>query len=84
MIAETLDWPERVIDVRNIEPRHRHVVIARLFAFLDGQSSLQVIADHDPKPLRAQLEAEHGQSCRWTYLAQGPDLWRVRLQRICE
>ncbi len=42
-------------------------------------SSLQLIADHDSKPLSLQLEAKHGHRCRFTYLEQGPDLWRVRL-----
>jgi uncharacterized protein (DUF2249 family) len=37
--------------------------------------------DHDPRPLRIQLEAKHGDLCRWTYLEQGPDVWRIRLQR---
>ncbi len=81
---ETISSLERVIDVRNIEDTHRHVVIFRLFDRLDAQSSLQLIVDHDPKPLRDQLEAQHGDGLRWTYLAQGPDMWRIRLQRVLE
>ncbi len=72
---------ERVIDVREISPRIRHTVIFQLFEHLDAVSSLQLIADHDPRPLRLQLEATHGNRCRWTYLEQGPELWRVRLRR---
>lgn len=71
---------ERVIDVREINPRIRHTMIFQLFEHLDEASSLQLIADHDPRPLRLQLEAKHGNRCRWIYLEQGPDLWRVRLQ----
>lgn len=72
---------ERVIDVREINPHFRHTVVFQLFEDLKDMSSLQIIADHDPKPLRFQLEAKHGNRCRWSYLEQGPDLWRVRLQR---
>jgi uncharacterized protein (DUF2249 family) len=72
---------ERVIDVREINPRIRHTLIIQLFEHLDNVSSLQLLADHDPRPLRLQLEAKDGERCRWTYLEQGPDLWRVRLQR---
>lgn len=72
---------ERVIDVREISPRVRHTVIFQLFEHLDGMNSLQLISDHDPTPLRLQLEAKHSDGCRWTYLEQGPDLWRVRLRR---
>jgi uncharacterized protein (DUF2249 family) len=71
---------ERVVDVREISPRVRHTVIVQLFEHLDDLSALQLIADHDPRPLRLQLEAQHGNRCQWTYLEQGPDLWRVRLQ----
>lgn len=71
---------ERVIDVREISPRVHHTVIFQLFEHLDDLSTLQLIADHDPRRLRLQLEVKHGDRCRWTYLEQGPDLWRVRLQ----
>ena len=70
---------ERAIDVREISPQIRHTVIFQLFEHLDDTSSLQLIADHDPRSLRLQLEAKHGDRCRWTYLEQGPDQWRVRL-----
>jgi uncharacterized protein (DUF2249 family) len=71
---------ERTIDVREISPRIRHTLILQLFEHLDDASSLQLIADHDPRPLRLQLEAKHGNRCRWAYLEQGPDVWRVRLR----
>jgi Uncharacterized conserved protein (DUF2249) len=46
---------ERVIDVREISPRIRHTVIFQLFEHLDDVRSLQLIADHDPRPLRLTL-----------------------------
>lgn len=73
---------ERVIDVREIDPGHRHLIIFQLFEHLEPGSSLQLVVDHDPRRLRYQLEAKHGSRCRWTYLAQGPDLWRIRLHMI--
>jgi uncharacterized protein (DUF2249 family) len=80
-MSEDVHASERVINVRDIDPRHRHTIIFQLFEQLDPRSSLQLVVDHDPKPLRYQLEARHGARCRWTYLAQGPDLWRIRLQQ---
>lgn len=73
---------ERVIDVREIPPRHRHAIIFRLFDHLGPESSLQLIADHDPRPLRFQLEAKHGANCNWSYVEHGPDIWRVRLRHV--
>jgi uncharacterized protein (DUF2249 family) len=71
---------QRTIDVREIDPRLRHTVIFQLFESLAPDDALELVVDHDPRPLRHQFEARHGTLCRWTYLEQGPDLWRVRLQ----
>jgi uncharacterized protein (DUF2249 family) len=78
--VETVEG-ERVVDVREIAPRIRHTLILQLFEHLDAVGSLQLIVDHDPRPLRLQLEAKHGSRCRWSYLEQGPDVWRVRLRQ---
>lgn len=72
---------ERVLDVREIPPSHRHPIIFRLFDHLAVGSSIQLIADHDPRPLRYQFDAGYGDRCKWAYLEQGPDVWRVRLRR---
>lgn len=77
----TASAPERVINVKDIDPQHRHPIIDRLFAHLTADTSLQIIVDHDPKPLRFQLEAKHGARCQWAYLEEGPDIWRVRLRQ---
>jgi uncharacterized protein (DUF2249 family) len=73
---------ERVIDVREIPPRHRLAIIFQLFDHLGPESSLQLIADHDPRPLCFQLEAKHGANCNWSYVEHGPDIWRVRLRHV--
>ncbi len=71
---------ERIINVRDIDPRHRHMVIQQMFENLSPGSSLQLVVDHDPRPLRFQLETKYGAQCRWSYLEEGPDKWRVQLQ----
>lgn len=71
---------ERVVDVREINPRIRHKLIFQLFEHLGETDSLQLIADHDPLPLRLQLESKHGANCQWIYLEEGPNVWRVRLR----
>src|SRR5699024_9796231 len=38
--------------------------------------------DHDPKPLRFQLEAREPGQIDWLYLAEGPELWRVQVGRV--
>ena len=80
-MSEAAVRTERVINVKDIDPRHRHAVIRQLFEHLAPASSLQLVVDHEPRPLRAQLETKYGDRCRWSYLEEGPDAWRVRLQR---
>ncbi len=70
----------RTLDVRSIEPQQRHAVIPKLFASLGPGASLELIVDHDPRPLHYYLESTHGDALRWDYLEQGPELWRVRLE----
>lgn len=72
---------ERVIDVREISPRVRHDVIFQLFQNLRPAQGFTIVNDHDPKPLHFQFQARFGGHFQWTYLEQGPDLWRVRISR---
>ena len=75
---------ERLIHVAEIDPRHRHAILSRLFAHLAPDQSLQIVVDHDPRRLRLQLEATHGSRCVWSYLEKGPDVWRVRLRLLSD
>jgi len=71
---------EHVIEVADIEPRFRHNIIGQLFKHLEPGHSLQIVIDHDPQRLRFQLDLAFGELCDWSYLEQGPDVWRVRLR----
>jgi uncharacterized protein (DUF2249 family) len=73
MSTETIGASERVIDVRDIEPRFRHQIIHQLVEHLAPDSSLQLIADRRPQPLRYQLALRFGAQCVWSYLEEGPD-----------
>lgn len=71
---------ERVIEAADIEPRLRHNIIGQLFKHLEPGHSLQIVVDHDPQRLHFQLDLAFGGLCDWSYLEQGPDVWRVRLR----
>jgi uncharacterized protein (DUF2249 family) len=73
---------ERVINVADIDPKYRHDILFRLFEHLAPDESLQIIVDHNPRRLRLQLEARHGSRCAWSYLEEGPGIWRVRLRLL--
>ncbi|MGH7920802.1 MAG: DUF2249 domain-containing protein [Candidatus Dormibacteraceae bacterium] len=69
------------LDVRPLPPARRHELI---FERLDGLSvgqALTLVNDHDPAPLRYQLEATRDGGYRWDYLQRGPEVWQVRIGR---
>ena len=69
------------LDVRVIPPREKHPTIFRAFDGLASGDALVLVNDHDPRPLRYQLLAERPDTFEWTYLEEGPDVWRVRIDR---
>ncbi len=73
--------PPDVLDVRTLSPARRHQLI---FATLDGLGvgqAVTLVNDHDPVPLRYQLEATRGESFSWEAVEAGPTTWRVRIAR---
>lgn len=69
------------LDVRVIPPREKHPTIhSRLHELAVGES-LTIVNDHDPRPLRFELEADHPGQFGWEYLESGPETWRVEISR---
>jgi uncharacterized protein (DUF2249 family) len=71
----------RTLDVRDVSPRDRHPLIFDTFDQLGSGEAMELINDHDPKPLYYQFLAEYPQAVDWEYLEQGPEVWRVRITR---
>lgn len=67
------------IDVRQVLPRDRHPLIFSSFDALQPGQALELVSDHDPKPLHSQFKDRRAGAFEWTYLQSGPDLWRVRI-----
>lgn len=69
------------VDVRKIEPRERHPLIFSTFRALAPGESMELVNDHDPRPLYHQFQAEMPGTFAWNDLEQGPDTWRVAITR---
>jgi len=69
------------IDVREIAPRERHSTIFAALEHLAAGAVLEIVNDHDPKPLYFQLEARQPGRFSWAYAENGPDVWRVAIQK---
>jgi uncharacterized protein (DUF2249 family) len=70
------------IDVRTIAPRERHPLIFSTFNALQPGQSLQLVSDHDPRPLHAQFESLAQGQFSWNYLEAGPALWRIQIGKF--
>lgn len=69
------------IDVRSIPPRDRHPLIFTTFDGLQPGESFLLVNDHAPKPLYYQFLHERTDQFNWQYLEEGPEVWRVRIEK---
>lgn len=67
------------LDVRDIIPRERHPKIFNTFDSLQAGEKMVLINDHDPKPLKYQLDAERTGQLEWKYILTGPEVWKVEI-----
>lgn len=71
------------LDVRTLPHgggRHE-AIFARLDALRPG-GRLVIVNDHDPRPLRFQLDAAWPGLYSWEYLQAGPQVWRIAITRV--
>ena len=73
--------PAATVDVREVAPRDRHPLIFSTFAALAAGEALELVNDHDPRPLYHQFNAQMPGQFAWDYLEAGPDTWRVAITR---
>lgn len=69
------------LDLRQAELRERHPLPFGSFESLLPGQSLQLINDHDTRPLCDQLRSRCGDTVTWSCLESGPALWRVLVGR---
>ncbi len=70
------------VDVRTLAPQERHPLIFSTFSQLASGEAMELINDHDPKPLHARFKSDLPGKFSWDYLEQGPDTWRVAITRL--
>jgi uncharacterized protein (DUF2249 family) len=68
-----------ILDVRSLVPMQRHSTIFQRVDEMPAGASFILVNDHDPKPLRYQMDAEYPGQFSWTYLESGPEVWRVEI-----
>lgn len=71
----------RVINVRPIPKPQRHPQIFEALDALAVGQSVVVQNDHNPIPLRGQVETLYGDQFGWSYLEEGPEVFRLQFTR---
>ena len=72
---------EIVLDVRQIPHAIRHATIFGAIGAIAPGFSLDLVADHNPLPLLAQLDQRNPGEFAVSYLEKGPEVWKLRLAR---
>ena len=67
------------VDAREYEPKDKHRVIFETFHSLQSGEKMELVNDHDPRPLHYQMLAEYTDQFEWEYLEEGPEVWKVAI-----
>ncbi|EKQ57401.1 MULTISPECIES: DUF2249 domain-containing protein [unclassified Clostridium] len=69
------------VDVRIYLPKDKRPAIFEAFDKLASGETMELINDHDPRPLYDHLSVERPNQFEWEYLEQGPELWRIGITK---
>lgn len=72
----------KVLDLRAVPRPERHSLVFTVFDGLAAGGNFLLINDHDPVPLRRQMEAMRPGQMTWDYLERGPNDFRIRVRRV--
>lgn len=70
------------LDARTIPHAIRHAAIHGVVDSLRPGAAFVLVAPHDPKPLLAQIADHHGDAVAVSYVQQGPEAWKLKLERV--
>lgn len=73
-----------VVNVAAYPSPFKHRAIFAAFDTLAPGLRMMIVNDHDPRPLHYQFQAERDGEFGWTYLEEGPETWRVAIERVSE
>ncbi len=81
MCEATVNTTVEELDVRSLLPAQLRETISQHIDDLAFGASFILINDRNPKPLCDQLETEYPRQLFWTYLEEGPSVWRIEIGR---
>lgn len=70
------------VDVRSIPPHERHPRIFALFDSLAPGEAIELVTDHEPRPLRSQFTAKHAGRFAWDQREVGHAHWEATIRKL--
>lgn len=74
-VTETLNVTTLVVLFKN-------QIILNHFDHLEEGKAFMLLNNCDPKPIYYRLLVERGQTFNWKYVAEGPDIWKVKISKL--
>ena len=75
------DTADVVLDVHVLPRPIRHAAVLGALNAIEVGRALVLVSPHEPLRMLAQIAAAHPDAFAVSYLEQGPDAWRIRLER---
>lgn len=72
----------QALDLRQTPRERRHSTVFYAFDQLSVGESFYLVNDHDPQPLRAQMEQLRPGELSWEYELRGPYEFRIKVARV--
>jgi len=66
----------------NFAPKDKHRIIFETFEALEPGTTMELINDHNPKPLYYEFKIERTGTFEWAYIEEGPEVWRVAITKV--
>ncbi len=70
------------LDVRDVAHAERHPLIYKTYDALKSGQAFILVVDHDPKPVLFELDFVQKGKFNYSYLEQGPEVWRVKMAKV--
>lgn len=79
---EAVSMANQELDLRSIPHGQRHPLVFGTFDRLQLNDSFVLVNDHDPAPLRMQMDFMRAGQLSWEYVERGPEAFRVKITRV--
>ena len=71
-------------DVREIPKPERHPTIHHRYANIGAGETMEIVAPHEPKPLKREFDQQYGEAFAWEIVDRRPGEVRVRITKESE